>query len=139
MIKQNFFYFNLRSPPHILSCAQLRRAWLHLLSSLPPNIYTCSPVPPLPQVEQFQLTQPLFICQVLQSLHQLWGPLLIPLKDPYSHLGLGCPKQDGEDVSKKHILQEMLSSHFRLISRMTSYIFNKKEHFQTNQVFKLIH
>lgn len=102
-------------------------------------IYTCSPVPPLPQVEQFQLTQPLFICQVLQSLHHLWGPLLIPLKDPYSHLGLGCPKQDGEDVSKKHILQEMLSSHFRLISRMTSYIFNKKEHFQTNQVFKLIH
>lgn len=47
------------------------------------------PDPSLPQPKQFQLSQLLLLCQMLQLLHPLCGPLLNSFQDVYVSLVLG--------------------------------------------------
>jgi len=57
----------------------LKRFWLHLLYSFPAGVIHSDEIPPdpsLPQAKQSQLSQPLVLCQTLQILHPLCGPLL---------------------------------------------------------------
>uniref|UniRef100_A0A8C4P7D6 Vacuolar protein sorting-associated protein 13B-like n=1 Tax=Dromaius novaehollandiae TaxID=8790 RepID=A0A8C4P7D6_DRONO len=98
VFRQSFLCFSLCPLPLVLSLGTIEKSLASSFDTPPADIYThgsgLSPEPSLLQAEQSQLSQPLLIGEMRQSLNHLCGPLLDSFQYVCVSLALGNPALD---------------------------------------------